>query len=183
MEGTQGFGLSLLHGGEYPFVTSRDTTAAAFASEAGLSPRQIDEVVMVVRTLPIRVGGNSGPLPNEISWTTVQARSGAPAVEAEFTSVTNRVRRVAEFDLQMVRKAAAYNRPTALAVMGTDRLDIGNRGCNDVTKLSRSAKEFLSNLYTELLVPIRWVGTGFGTCDAIDIAAGDLTGLLDSIAS
>ena len=35
VEGTQGFGLSLLHGAEYPYVTSRDTTAAAFAMEAG----------------------------------------------------------------------------------------------------------------------------------------------------
>ena len=38
VEGTQGFGLSLLHGEEYPFVTSRDTTASAFAMEAGLAP-------------------------------------------------------------------------------------------------------------------------------------------------
>src|SRR5262245_7137929 len=31
VEGTQGFGLSLFHGPDYPHVTSRDTTAAAFA--------------------------------------------------------------------------------------------------------------------------------------------------------
>lgn len=38
IEGTQGFGLSLLHSEHYPHVTSRDTTAAAFVAEAGLSP-------------------------------------------------------------------------------------------------------------------------------------------------
>jgi adenylosuccinate synthase len=38
IEGTQGFGLSLLHSEYYPHVTSRDTTAAAFVAEAGLSP-------------------------------------------------------------------------------------------------------------------------------------------------
>jgi adenylosuccinate synthase len=32
VEGTQGFGLSLLHGPHYPFVTSRDTTASGFAT-------------------------------------------------------------------------------------------------------------------------------------------------------
>jgi len=37
IEGTQGFALSLLHGPVYPFVTSRDTTAAGFAMEVGLS--------------------------------------------------------------------------------------------------------------------------------------------------
>ena len=47
IEGTQGFCLSLLHGPNYPFVTSRDTTASGFAMEVGLSPRLIDSIVMV----------------------------------------------------------------------------------------------------------------------------------------
>jgi adenylosuccinate synthase len=40
VEGTQGFGLSLLHSGYYPNVTSRDTSAAGFVAESGLSPDQ-----------------------------------------------------------------------------------------------------------------------------------------------
>jgi adenylosuccinate synthase len=36
IEGTQRFGLSLLHGPHFPYVTSRDTTASAFAMEVGL---------------------------------------------------------------------------------------------------------------------------------------------------
>lgn len=40
LEGTQGIKLSLLHG-EYPFVTSRDTTAATFLGEAGLGPTRV----------------------------------------------------------------------------------------------------------------------------------------------
>ncbi len=67
VEGTQGFALSLLHGAVYPFVTSRDTAAAGFAMEVGLSPRLIDDIVMVVRIFPIRVGGPSGPFDNEIT--------------------------------------------------------------------------------------------------------------------
>jgi adenylosuccinate synthase len=47
VEGTQGAGLSLHHG-EYPYVTARDTTAAAFLSEAGLSPLLVDEIVVVL---------------------------------------------------------------------------------------------------------------------------------------
>ena len=65
VEGTQGFALSLLHGPDYPYVTSRDTTAAGFAMEVGLSPRLIDRIVMVLRTFPIRVGGTSGPFARE----------------------------------------------------------------------------------------------------------------------
>src|SRR5207302_4496889 len=80
VEGTQGFVLSLLHGPEYPYVTARDTTAAGFAMEVGLSPRQVDEIIMVVRTFPIRVGGRSGPLNGETTWEEVQQVSGAPEV-------------------------------------------------------------------------------------------------------
>ena len=38
VEGTQGSGLSLYHSNSYPKATSRDTTAAGFLSEVGLSP-------------------------------------------------------------------------------------------------------------------------------------------------
>ena len=36
--------------------------------ECGLSPALPTEIVAVARTYPIRVAGNSGPMPNEISW-------------------------------------------------------------------------------------------------------------------
>ena len=61
VEGTQGFGLSLYHG-IYPFVTSRDTNAANFLAEAGISPLLATDVILVIRTYPIMVSGNSGPL-------------------------------------------------------------------------------------------------------------------------
>ena len=63
IEGTQGFGLSNLQSPYFPFATSRDTTASAFVSEAAISPLDVDEVVLVIRTFPIRVGGNSRPSP------------------------------------------------------------------------------------------------------------------------
>ncbi|MCK5037488.1 MAG: adenylosuccinate synthetase, partial [Thermoplasmata archaeon] len=66
IEGTQGYGLSLYHSQYYPFTTSRDTTASCFLSEVGISPLVVENVIMVIRTFPIRVSGNSGPLPKEI---------------------------------------------------------------------------------------------------------------------
>src|SRR5207244_2042197 len=86
IEGTQGFALSLLHGRDYPFVTSRDTTAAGFAMEVGLSPRLVSKIVMVIRTFPIRVGGTSGPFANETSWDEIRVASRAPEIIPEFTS-------------------------------------------------------------------------------------------------
>lgn len=160
VEGTQGFGLSLLHG-EYPYVTARDTSASAFASEVGIAPTQVDRVVMVLRTFPIRVGGDSGPMRDEISWDDVQRIGEAPEPVPEYTSVTNRLRRVANFDQDLAKRAARINRPTSLAVMGIDRLDYRNTGVTHVASLSERAARFLSQLAAELGVPIEWVGTGF----------------------
>jgi adenylosuccinate synthase len=167
VEGTQGFALSLLHGPDYPFVTSRDTTAAGFAAEVGLSPRHVENIVAVIRTFPIRVGGTSGPFANEISWDEIQTISGAPEVFAEYTSVTKRLRRVSRFDLNAVKIACNYNRPTSLAVMGLDRLEYANTGVTDLNKLTATARSFLDNLEMSTGVPIQFIGTGFGTFDVI----------------
>ena len=123
VEGTQGFGLSLLHGSDYPNVTSRDTTAAAFLSEAGLSPLDVDDIVLVVRAFPIRVPGNSGNLPYEIDWDTITQESGRSHPVAEYTSVTQALRRVARFDSGVMRAAIAANQPTRIALNHLDYVD------------------------------------------------------------
>ena len=165
VEGTQGFALSLLHGPDYPFVTSRDTTASGFAMEVGLSPRLIDKIVLVLRTFPIRVGGTSGPFANESSWEEIQKLSGAPTVVPEYTSVTKRLRRVAKFDMDAVMKACRYNRPTSLAVMGLDRLDYANSGVRHMSALTSSAQRFLRDIESRTGVSVAFAGTGFGTLD------------------
>lgn len=67
LEGTQGSGLDLYFG-PYPYTTHKSCQAATWAQEAGLSPALDYEVVLVARTYPIRVAGNSGPMPGEIGW-------------------------------------------------------------------------------------------------------------------
>ena len=121
IEGTQGFGLSNLQSPYYPFATSRDTSASAFVSEAGISPLDVDEVVLVIRAFPIRVGGNSGPLPRETTWEALAKRACKPGL-VERTTVTNRPRRVAEFDPQIVRSAIAANAPTSIVLNHVDYL-------------------------------------------------------------
>lgn len=167
VEGTQGFGLSLLHGPDYPFVTSRDTTAAGFAMEVGLSPRMVEKIVMVLRTFPIRVGGPSGPFVAEMSWEEIATDSGAPRVVPEYTSVTKRLRRVARFDFAAVKRACDYNRPTSLAVMGLDRIEYANTGVTDIYDLTSKARSFLRDLESGTGVRVEFAGTGFGTFDAI----------------
>jgi adenylosuccinate synthase len=160
IEGTQGFGLSLHHGGHYPFATSRDTSASGFLSEAGVSPLIVDEIVMVVRTYPIRVGGNSGPLPNETTWAEVRAASGAPHDLTEFTTVTSRPRRVARFDFGVVERAAMVNRPTYIALHGLDYLDYKDLGALRFADLSSTSRSFIDQLEQRLGIPVAFLFTG-----------------------
>lgn len=67
LEGTQGQLLDL-YLGPYPYTTHKQTGPAQWLSECGMSPALPLDIVMVVRTMPIRVAGNSGPLLNEMSW-------------------------------------------------------------------------------------------------------------------
>lgn len=122
VEGTQGFGLSLLHGGYFPNATSRDTTAASFVGEAGLSPLDVQDIALVIRALPIRVAGRSGPLPNETTWNAVAARAGLPIGYKEWTTATRKIRRVAEFDPEIVKRAITVNRPTRIVLNHFDYL-------------------------------------------------------------
>src|SRR5262245_8046052 len=66
LEGTQGASLSLVHG-HWPYVTSHDTGAAQMLADVGLPPVGV-ETLLVARTFPIRVGGNSGPMVDEVDW-------------------------------------------------------------------------------------------------------------------
>ena len=123
VEGTQGFGLSVLHGGCYPYATSRDTTAAGALSEAGLSPTDVDWVALTLRAFPIRVSGNSGPLPLETSWEEVSRGSGTTRDLTEYATVTGRPRRVAWFHEDIVRDAMSVNRPNSLFLNHVDYFD------------------------------------------------------------
>jgi adenylosuccinate synthase len=157
LEGTQGFGLSPLHSPTYPYVTSRDTTASAFVSEAGLSPMDVDEVVMVLRAFPIRVSGNSGPLPNEIEWSKMSEESGSPTPIIEYTSVTRTVRRLARFDPVLVRQAIEVNTPTHIVLNHVDYVDYQCR-----QKRSGTPKALLFVEKVESLIGARINFMGFG---------------------
>ena len=111
VESTQGFGLSLVHSGCYPFATSRDVTPGIILNDAGLPTTIPHEVIAVVRTMPIRVAGNSGPLEHETTWEELQARI-PHLVAPETTTVTGNVRRIAdEIDMDMLERMVMLCRP------------------------------------------------------------------------
>lgn len=153
IEGTQGYGLSVLHSEYYPYCTSRDTSAAGFLSEAGLSPLDVQNVIMVIRAFPIRVAGNSGPLMNEIDWTTITNESGSKSEIIEYTSVTNCVRRVARFDANIVKKAIAVNNPNIIVLNHLDYID-----CSLPCGINVKAHEFLREVESSIERRINYIG-------------------------
>lgn len=153
LEGTQGFGLSPLHSGMNPYVTSRDTTAAGFLSEVGLSPMDVDEIVMVIRAFPIRVGGASGPLSDEIDWETISREGGHSKRLEERTSVTKTIRRVARFNPSIVSQAISVNNPTHIAL---NHLDYVSK--NSLQGLV--IKNFVSDIENKIQRRIDYLGHG-----------------------
>jgi len=108
IEGTQGYGLGL-HTDHYPQTTSGDCRAIDLVAQTGVFPtvQRPIHVWLVVRTYPIRVAGNSGDLQNEISWEQLKQRNSN--IDPEYTTVTKKIRRVGEWDSQLVRDAIAAN--------------------------------------------------------------------------
>ena len=125
IEGTQGSALSLLHS-HYPYCTSIDTNAAGIISEVGIAPSRVTDVLMVCRTYPIRVAGNSGPMKNEITWDQLNdeiTRKGGNAINPEKTTVTKKVRRIAEWDDELFNQSCILNAPTQIALTFVDYVD------------------------------------------------------------
>lgn len=159
IEGTQGFSLSMNHG-PYPFCTSRDILASSLLSDVGISPKNCDKIIMVIRTYPIRVAGNSGPMYSEMTWEEVTKEAGYPTLLQEKTTVTKRIRRVGRFDIEQVVEACMLNRPTELAITFADYIDYGNKGVNQWDKLTASAQAFVNMVEDQTGVPVTMVKTG-----------------------
>ena len=163
VEGTQGSGLSLLHS-NWPYCTSIDTNASGIASEVGIAPSRITDVILVCRTFPIRVHGNSGPMKDEISWDELNkyiVKNGGVAITPEKTTVTKKVRRIAEWDRDLLQKSITQNEPTEYAITFADYIDPSLYGVTDADKVSRS--ELLWKFISKSDIPvdrIRYIGTG-----------------------
>ena len=158
IEGTQGSALSLLHS-HYPYCTSIDTNASGIISEVGIAPSRVTNVLMVCRTYPIRVAGNSGPMKNEITWDELNRRMGKKIVP-EKTTVTKKVRRIAEWDDELFKQSCVLNAPTEIALTFADYIDPEIYGETSVDKITSSSK--LNQFVTEhgIIGMIKYVGTG-----------------------
>ena len=158
IEGTQGSGLSLLHG-HYPYVTSIDTNAAQMLAEIGIAPSRLTDVLLVFRTYPIRVAGNSGYMKNEITWAELSERIGKKLEEK--TTVTKKIRRIAEWDQDLFENAIVLNAPTQIALTFADYLDNSLYGETNVNKLfdNKNFREFIMKHFYKRGHNVSYIGT------------------------
>lgn len=111
VEGTQGYALGT-HAGWYPYCTSSDCRAIDFLAMAGICPWSPEvnesEVWVCLRTYPIRIAGNSGPMVGETSWDELNTRTKGH-IQPEYTTVTQKMRRVGEWDPELAAAAVEAN--------------------------------------------------------------------------
>lgn len=170
LEGTQGTALSIHHG-PYPHVTSRETSVSGCLSDAGIPHLRVSRVIMVVRTYPIRVGGPSGWMGRELEWQEISDRSGIPLadlIEAEKGTVSNRLRRIAEFDWGQLRRAAELNGATEIALSFVDYLGITNRDAPDFAGLNHKAQDFIRRVEAVAGMPVTMVSKAFAHGGVLD---------------
>jgi hypothetical protein len=121
VEGSQGIDLDL-NFAEYPYCTSRQTHPTQLAADAGLPCQAITNVIVNLRTNPIRISNESAATgeqcytgnyweAKEIGWEAVAKQAGYDNFDefveeykyAMMTSVTKKVRRIFEFPVERVK--------------------------------------------------------------------------------
>ncbi len=116
-EGAQGISLDVDHG-VYPFTTSSNTAAGHISTGTGVSFRDIDRIIGVVKAYLSRVG--ESPLPSEIHGNDAKSLREKGG---EYGTTTGRPRRVGWLDLVQVRQAVRVNGLTEIALTKLDVLN------------------------------------------------------------
>ena len=179
-EGAQGTMLDIDHG-TFPFVTSSNTVAGYASVGTGLGPRDIDDVLGVVKAYTTRVG--AGPFPTELGDEVGRHLS---CVGQEFGAVTGRPRRTGWFDAVALRRSILNNGITSLCVTKLDVLDgleevklcveygadgapryesmpgwkERTAGLRSLAELPVAARAYLARLESACGVPVTMISTG-----------------------
>lgn len=140
-EGSQGYSLGI-NTQFYPYTTSRDCGPAAFLSNLGIPIGMLDMIIGTCRTLPIRVGGDSGncyPDQEELSWEEL-------GLEAETTTVTNRIRRIFTYSKMQIEEACWWCQPDLVFLNFANYVE----------------EEYVKNIVAHIdeISNVRWVGFG-----------------------
>lgn len=116
LEGAQGTLLDVDYG-TYPYVTSSNTTSMAACLLTGISPRDVERIIGVVKAYITRVG--EGPFPTEIKG---KLEEKIREAGHEYGATTGRPRRCGWLDIPLLRYATEVNHFTEIALTKLDVL-------------------------------------------------------------
>ena len=185
VEASQGFGLSLFYG-TYPYVTSKDTSASMAATDVGIGPTRVKDVIVVYKAYTTRVG--EGPMQHFIDensikdyplWQNVLKEAEAKGLSGsvndilskhlgERGTVTGRARRVGDFDYELAKYSAMVNGATQVCITCLDKIFPECRSVKEYDKLSSRAKEHIKKISERTGVPVTLISTGPLPEDTID---------------
>ncbi|MDO5045369.1 adenylosuccinate synthase [Campylobacter sp.] len=117
LEGAQGTLLDIDHG-TYPFVTSSNTISAGSCAGIGINPKEVGEVIGIIKAYTTRVG--NGAFPSEDLGADGDTMCD---VGKEVGTTTGRRRRCGWFDAVAVKYAARLDGVDKFALMKLDVLD------------------------------------------------------------
>lgn len=186
IEASQGFGLSLFYG-TYPFVTSKDTSASMAATDIGIGPTRVKDVIVVYKAYTTRVG--AGPMEHYIDETTIdkyplwkevleeaKAKGYKGSVNEILSShlkekgtVTGRSRRIGDFDYGLAKYSAMVNGATQLCITCIDKIFPECNAVKDYAGLSRRAKDHIKRIENSTGVPVTLISTGPNSGDMVDL--------------
>lgn len=180
-EGAQGTLLDIDHG-TYPFVTSSNTTAGGIFTGSGVSPKNLNYILAIVKAYTTRVG--SGPFMTELFDNDGKILSERGH---EFGATTGRERRCGWLDLVALKRSIIINGFTGICLTKLDVLDsfekikvcieynnsspvykVYDGWMEDISKIKTyedlpiNAKKYIESIETFLKVPIDIISNGPG---------------------
>jgi hypothetical protein len=188
IEGAQGIDLDL-NFAEFPYTTSRQTHPTQLVADCGLPCQAVTNIVVNIRTNPIRINNQSAANPNEtcytgnywdakeISWEEIAKRAGYANYEefyeeyrfALFTSVTKKLRRVFEFPKERTKFNHALIGgllPDSNVLYSLNFVNFIDRATKGVTTKEELMTDKIQAWLLENLYPIigqdklKWIRTG-----------------------
>jgi adenylosuccinate synthase len=186
IEGSQGCDLDINYGLDYPNTTSRQCHAGQLIADCGISPKLLDEIIMIMRPYPIRISNTTNLVDEdgntivtssgeyagskELTWDIIKERCGAPAdMEfGEMTTVTKKPRRVFEMNWDRFEYVCKLNRPTQIALNFAQYIDWDAYKCKSWEDLPDLVKGFVYEVEHRAGCPVTLIGTGPANDDIID---------------
>jgi adenylosuccinate synthase len=189
VEASQGFGLSLYFG-NYPYVTSKDTTASTAAADVGIGPTKVDRVYVIYKAYMSRVGED--PFIHYLSdpevkaskvWTSLLQKADDKGIKGttnekiasylgEVGTVTGRPRKIGSFDFELARYSARVNGATDICITCIDKLFPECAGVRNAKELSKDALNHVRDIEERVGVRATIISTGPDVYDVVDLRDG-----------